>query len=142
MTFAENWRIQIEANRREAYTQLAGQKAELLLLLQQLANAHDKGTIYQGRAVQSLIAAKESNQRRPAPRVEDVDFRESYQAEAIQQERNAERFNDEVVTCSQKSLSRWPLFSFPSPPTSSWTAESPPSRTCLHALTTSWAESR
>lgn len=106
MTFAENRRVQTEANRRQAYTQLAGEKAELLMLLQQLAKAHDKGTFYEGRAAQSIATAnqpaKANNQRRPSPQVKGVSYRESYQSEAIQQERNVECYNDEVVTCAQK----------------------------------------
>jgi hypothetical protein len=113
MTLAENRKVQLQAVRRQAYTQLMGEKAELLMLLQELTQAHDKDTFYQGRAAQLAVAAKS----RPAPS-KATDDPQSYLAEAVQQERNADHYSDEVVACNQKVFESIALIqlSFPADP--------------------------
>lgn len=105
MTLAENRTVQMEAARRRAYTQLMGEKAESLMLAQQMATAYDKNTFYQGRAAQMTLPkslSKRNGEGSAVPLIKGVNDAESYSAEAIQQEHNAEHYSDELVTCGQK----------------------------------------
>ena len=113
MTLAENRKVQLQAARRQAYTQLMGEKAELLMLLQELTEAHDKDTFYQGRAAQLAVAAESRSGPRKA-----TDDPQSYLAQAVQQERNADHYSDEVVACNQKVFESIALvqLSFPTDP--------------------------
>lgn len=95
--FKEDKQVQIRADRSRAYTQLKGQQAEFLVILQQLALASDKASFYQTRAVQQMIEA-----RKGQPQKRTLNHEEIYTSDALQQERNAEHYNDELVACSEK----------------------------------------
>jgi hypothetical protein len=94
--FTEDKKVRIEADRSRAYTQLKGQQAEFLVLLQRLALAFDKGNFYQVRAMQRGIETHKGQQKK------GINDQEAYASDALQQERNTERYGDELITCSEK----------------------------------------
>jgi hypothetical protein len=95
--FTEDKRVQTRADRNRAYTQLKGQQAEFLLILQQTAVAFDKASFYQTREAQQMM---EASKARPPKGV--IDQEVNFTSVALQQERNAEHYSDELVTCSEK----------------------------------------
>jgi hypothetical protein len=95
--FAEDKTVQIQADRRRAYTQLKGQQAELLMILQQLMLAHDKGDFYQARAAQWMVEDHKGQEKKWTDQTVAI-----YTSNAQEQERSTEHHFDELVACSDK----------------------------------------
>jgi len=81
--------------------QIKGQQAEYLLLFQMLAETVDKGNLAQVRAVQNTKG----------------DYHQTYMSDALQQERNVEHYEDELVACSEKLFESLALAQVSFPPT-------------------------
>lgn len=115
LTLAENRKLQVEHDQRQAYSQLMGEKAELLTLLQLRAGIHDKFTFYQDRAVELALAVDPKVRLSPAlKRMFDPQF---YQDNAIQQERNADHYNEEVIESGKKMFESIGFVQLSFPPT-------------------------
>ena len=96
--------VQRRADRVRAYTELKGEQAELLLLLGEMVGGHDKAIFYEIRSSQADF---EGTLSRSIPALKGMAnlFTRSVgdlQADALQMERNSERYNDQLVSCAEK----------------------------------------
>jgi hypothetical protein len=101
MNLAESRATQRKIQQHQAYTQLRGEQAQFTLLFQLISDTVDKSVLYQVRATQEHMKPPRTRQsgEMVGPK---VDNSSTYTSDALQLERNVERYRDELVNCAQR----------------------------------------